>query len=125
MSAPTILRVAEFTGTASPRPTPATAVLTPTTRPLPSASAPPEFPGLRAASVWMTLSTTRPPPAVERGTAAHAVRDAQVRNGRSEPVGDRDDGARVGVERLRLAFGLVRRLLPGAVLVMCGEGFDE
>ena len=46
-------------GTASPRPTPATAVLMPTTRPRESASAPPELPGLSAASVWMTFSTRR------------------------------------------------------------------
>ena len=46
-------------GTARPSPTPATAVLMPTTRPRPSARAPPELPGLSAASVWMTLSTTR------------------------------------------------------------------
>jgi hypothetical protein len=38
---------------------PATAVLIPTTRPRPSARAPPELPGLSAASVWITLSTTR------------------------------------------------------------------
>jgi hypothetical protein len=31
----------------------------PTTRPRPSASAPPELPGFSAASVWITLSTTR------------------------------------------------------------------
>ena len=39
---------------------PATAVLIPTTRPAESASAPPELPGLSAASVWITSSTTRP-----------------------------------------------------------------
>ena len=38
---------------------PATAVFTPTTRPRLSASAPPELPGFRAASVWITLSITR------------------------------------------------------------------
>ena len=38
---------------------PASAVLMPTTRPAPSTSAPPELPGFRAASVWMTFSTTR------------------------------------------------------------------
>jgi hypothetical protein len=52
-------RVVASIGTASPRPMPATAVFTPTTRPRPSTSAPPEFPGFSAASVWMTLSTTR------------------------------------------------------------------
>ena len=46
-------------GTARPSPTPATAVLIPTTRPAPSASAPPELPGLSAASVWITFSTIR------------------------------------------------------------------
>ena len=57
--APTIRRVAELIGTASPRPMPATAVLMPTTRARLSASAPPELPGFRAASVWITLSTMR------------------------------------------------------------------
>ena len=46
-------------GTARPSPIPATAVLIPTTRPAESASAPPELPGLSAASVWMTFSTSR------------------------------------------------------------------
>ena len=50
--------VAELIGTARPRPIPATAVLIPTTRPRLSASAPPELPGLSAASVWMTFSTS-------------------------------------------------------------------
>ena len=59
ISAPTIARVVALIGTASPSPTPATAVLMPTTRPWPSTSAPPELPGLSAASVWMTSSTTR------------------------------------------------------------------
>ena len=48
-----------LSGTANPRPNPATAVLMPTTRARLSASAPPELPGLSAASVWMTLSTIR------------------------------------------------------------------
>ena len=52
-------RVVALIGTASPSPTPATAVLMPTTRPRPSTSAPPELPGFSAASVWMTSSTTR------------------------------------------------------------------
>ena len=47
-----------------PGPTPATAVLIPITRPRPSASAPPELPGLSAASVWITFSTRRPRAAV-------------------------------------------------------------
>ena len=54
-----IPRVVALTGTARPSPTPATAVLIPITRPRPSTSAPPELPGLSAASVWITSSTTR------------------------------------------------------------------
>ena len=38
---------------------PATAVLTPTTRQALVTSAPPELPGFREASVWMTLSIVR------------------------------------------------------------------
>src|SRR6185369_11284168 len=38
---------------------PAIAVLTPTTDPRESARAPPELPGFRAASVWITFSTSR------------------------------------------------------------------
>jgi hypothetical protein len=60
ISEPITRRVLSLIGTARPSPTPATAVLTPTTRPRLSASAPPELPGLRAASVWMTLSMIRP-----------------------------------------------------------------
>ena len=37
-----------------------TAVLTPTTRPRESTSGPPEFPGFKAASVWMKSSMSRP-----------------------------------------------------------------
>ncbi len=37
------------------------AVLTPITRPAESSSGPPEFPGLMAASVWITLVISRPP----------------------------------------------------------------
>jgi hypothetical protein len=40
-----------------------TAVLTPITRPAESSSGPPEFPGFKGASVWMTLSMSRPDPA--------------------------------------------------------------
>ena len=36
------------------------AVLTPITRPAESSSGPPEFPGLMAASVWITLVISRP-----------------------------------------------------------------
>src|ERR1700761_1358083 len=57
-----ILRVVVLTGTARPRPTPATAVLMPMTLASESARAPPELPGLRAASVWMTSSMSRAPP---------------------------------------------------------------
>jgi hypothetical protein len=46
-----IRRVVSLMGTANPTPIPATAVLTPTTRPELSASAPPLLPGLSAASV--------------------------------------------------------------------------
>ena len=59
MRAPMMRRLAPLIGTARPRPIPAIAVLTPTTRPRRSARAPPELPGLSAASVWMTFSTTR------------------------------------------------------------------
>ena len=59
ISAEITARVVALIGIASPRPTPATAVLMPTTRPRPSTSAPPELPGLSAASVWMTSSTIR------------------------------------------------------------------
>ncbi len=54
-----IRRVVVLIGTASPSPAPATAVLIPTTRARPSARAPPELPGLRAASVWITSSMIR------------------------------------------------------------------
>ena len=47
---------------------PATAVLTPTTSPLPVTSAPPELPGFSAASVWMTLSMMRPVRRVRAGS---------------------------------------------------------
>src|SRR4051794_18903903 len=59
MSAWTIRRVVSLIGTARPSPTPATAVLIPTTRPSPFASAPPELPGFSAASVCTTFSTSR------------------------------------------------------------------
>src|SRR5438270_684707 len=69
-----IRRVVSLTGTASPSPQPATAVLMPTTRLAESASAPPELPGLSAASVWMTSSTTR------------AVRPSRVGSDRPTPL---------------------------------------
>ena len=40
------------------------AVLTPITRPLESTRGPPEFPGLSAASVWITSCISRPEPAL-------------------------------------------------------------
>ena len=88
-----IRRVAALIGTASPSPTPATAVLIPTTRPRPSASAPPEFPGLSAASVWITLSTTRTfAPGAGRQRAAEGRDDAgRDRAGEAVRVADRDD----------------------------------
>ena len=49
----------ELIGTARPSPTPATAVLIPTTRARESASAPPELPGFSEASVWITSSISR------------------------------------------------------------------
>ena len=69
-----IRRVASSTGTARPSPTPATAVFTPTTSPVPLARAPPELPGFSAASVWTTFSTRRcgpprPPTGSERPRA--------------------------------------------------------
>ena len=69
-----IRRLVSFIGTARPSPQPATAVLMPTTRDDESASAPPELPGLSAASVWMTSSTTR------------AVRPSRVGSDRPSPL---------------------------------------
>ena len=72
---------------------PATAVLTPTTRPRPSASAPPELPGLSAASVWITFSTRRP--ADPDGSAAIDPRaettPAVTVPGQAHRAADRDD----------------------------------
>src|SRR5438034_71592 len=58
-------RVTVSTGTAKPIPADAPlglkiAVLTPMSRPPESSSGPPEFPGLMAASVWMTSRMRRP-----------------------------------------------------------------
>src|SRR2546421_643997 len=125
MSAPTIFRVVALIGTASPSPTPATAVLIPTTCPRPSTRAPPELPGFRAASVWITFSTTRVAPRGPTGSerpsaettpagaeaadprrvppAATAARDAQVPDRRGDPFGHGRHDARVRVERLVLA----------------------
>ncbi len=61
-------RVWSLIGTARPRPMPARAVLMPTTRPSLVASAPPEFPGFRLASVWITLSIMRSVPPARAGS---------------------------------------------------------
>ena len=54
---------------ASPPPLVAIAVEIPTTSPFPLASAPPELPGLMAASVWMASTSSRPsPPPSSSGT---------------------------------------------------------
>ena len=86
-------RVVALIGTARPSPTPATAVLMPTTRPRPSTSAPPELPGLSAASVWMTSSTIRVVCArAGRQRAAERGDDAGGhRAGEAVRVADRDD----------------------------------
>src|ERR1700737_1943393 len=88
-------------GTAKPRPMPATAVLTPTTRARQSARAPPELPGFSDASVWMTFSTRRciSPSLVERErpralTTPEAVGIAQ-RGGR-QVIRARPDDRQVG-----------------------------
>jgi hypothetical protein len=78
-----IWRVAALMGTARPSPTPATAVLTPTTSPLPVASAPPELPGFSAASVWMTLSMMR---LVERVRAGSERPSADTTPAVTEPA---------------------------------------
>src|SRR4051794_25250597 len=64
----TTRRVVALIGTARPRPMPATAVLMPTRKPRPSTSAPPELPGLSAASVWMTSSMMRVAPPERAGS---------------------------------------------------------
>ena len=83
---------------------PATAVLIPTTRPRPSASAPPELPGFSAASVWITFSTRRPR-AARRQRAAERGNDAGGhRPGEAQRVADRDDQlARPAARRRRRA----------------------
>src|SRR5581483_723790 len=93
VSAPTIRRVVSLIGTASPSPTPATAVLIPTTRPTPSARAPPELPGFSAASVWITLSTIRVvEPGARRQRPPERGDDARGdRAGEAVRVPDRDD----------------------------------
>ena len=87
-----IARVVALIGTARPRPMPATAVLTPTTRPWLSARAPPELPGLSAASVWMTSSMILATPLPRAGQrAAERGDDARRdRSGEAVRVADRD-----------------------------------
>ena len=79
-----IRRVELSIGTASPRPIPATAVLIPTTSPRPSESAPPEFAGFEAASVWITFSTTRP---AEAGNARPSALTTPAVTEPSKPIG--------------------------------------
>ena len=74
--------VVALTGTARPRPIPASAVLTPTSRACESTSAPPELPGFNAASVWITFSTTRPP----EGKRASERRHDAGGHGAGEPM---------------------------------------
>src|ERR1700693_4050210 len=97
-----IRRVVSLTGTAMPRPTPATAVLTPTTRPSPSASAPPELPGLSAASVWITFSTSRPadPARVGRELGGREIPRVGVAHGQVRE--------RIGSDDLRAELAAVR-----------------
>ena len=116
------MRVASLIGTARPRPTPATAVLTPTTREAPSASAPPELPGFRAASVWITFSTSRPAEPERVGSDAAQRRDDARgdRAGQAHRAADRDhqlpDPERVGVaERRRASRSLGLRADDGEV----------
>ena len=112
ISAPTIFRVASSIGTASPSPRPATAVLIPITRACESASAPPELPGLSAASVWITLSTTRP---ARNGQRAAERRDdaGGHRSAESERASDRDhelaDAQPFGVAELGRVEAVRRR----------------
>ena len=79
--------VVALIGTASPSPTPATAVLTPITLPRPSASAPPELPGLSAASVWITLSITRTPRPAAAGSARPSAETTPAVTEPSNPCG--------------------------------------
>ena len=118
--AETIRRVVALIGTASPSPIPATAVLMPTTRPRPSTSAPPELPGLSAASVWMTSSMMRVAPpgaggqrAAERGDHAGGDR-ARV----AVRVADRHDEL-ADAQRARVAQ--LRRLQPRRLGAQDGE----
>src|SRR6202034_688211 len=99
-----IRRVVAFTGTARPRPTPATAVLIPTTRDCASASGPPELPGFSAASVWITSSTSRAAAPLRDGNHDLAddqvVRRAELGRRRRGPAGPHDGeiGQRVGAD---------------------------
>ena len=88
MSAPTIRRVVSLIGTARPSPTPATAVLMPTTR---AAGV-----GERAAGVA----------GIERGVGLHDVLDDAAGGGRQRAAERRDDAGRHGArEAVRVADG--------------------
>ena len=65
------------------------AVLMPTTSPAAVTSGPPEFPGLSAASVWMTLSISRPGARAQRA-AERADDPGGDRALKAERVADRD-----------------------------------
>ena len=84
-------RVVSLIGTASPRPMPATAVLIPTTRPSPSASAPPGVAG------------------VQRGVGLHDVLDQPLGAARADRqrAAERADDARghAAAEAARVADG--------------------
>src|SRR3982074_1498644 len=73
------------------------AVFTPTTLPCVSTSGPPEFPGLSAASVWMTFSMIRP-------SFARSERPSAL----TTPAAQREVRRRVGADHggaIRRAFG--------------------
>src|SRR6266550_2639241 len=80
-----------------------TAVFTPITRPRPSTRGPPELPGFKAASVWITSSMRRPVTARnERPTALVAERDVDLRRivdhvavRENEPVGRKHESRAV------------------------------
>ena len=119
---------------------PATAVFTPTTRPSPSASAPPELPGLSAASVWITFSTRRPAEPERVGSERPEGRDHAGGDGAGQThrAADRDDQlsdpqlvrvpelGRGEVARLRPDHGQIREGIGsddlGAELAAVGEG---
>src|SRR2546426_1104300 len=86
-----ILRVAGLIGTASPRPTPATALFTPPTRARPPASAPHGEVGQRVRADDLELELAR---VGERGAAAAVAGRDHVGRGEHEAVrGDHDAAA--------------------------------